>query len=92
MGMTSHVTGYGPTDEKWGKMANAYHACRTAGVDPPDEIYDFFYGSPPTDLPGKKIDISGAVQAFQGEDEDGFDVDLEKLPKEVGVIRFCNSY
>lgn len=93
MGMSTHVYGIKPPDAKWKKMKAAYEACQAAGIDPPEELDDFFGGESP-DKAGVIVDLtkSKAVSEWNGEMESGFQVDLTKLPKDVTIIRFFNLY
>jgi len=94
MGMSAHIEGVKPPDEKWKAMKAAYDACRAAGVTPPKDVENFFGGEAPDPL-GVVVRIAGtaAVQQYAPHDSaDGFEVHIDKLPKDVKVIRFWNSY
>lgn len=47
MGMSTHVVGFIPPDEKWQKMKAVWDACRAAGVEVPEDVCDFFEGGEP---------------------------------------------
>lgn len=96
MGMSTHVVGFKPPDDKWRKMKAAYEACQMAGIDPPEEVEDFFDGEPPDDN-GVEIDESalaesGALREWKDEYREGFEIDVPKLPPDVTVVRFYNSW
>lgn len=91
MGMSRNVCGIVPPDEQWMKMKAVYDACMKADIDIPDEVDEYFDGRNPDDK-GMQIDIDDAVEEYSGDSEDGFDVDLSKLPKKVKIIRFTNSW
>jgi hypothetical protein len=94
MGMSTHIEGVKPPDEKWKKMKAAYDACSAAGVEPPPEVEKFFGGEEPDPL-GVVVRIEGTAAVLDYAPHDcaeGFEVHIDKLPKDVKVIRFWNSY
>ena len=91
MGMSSHVIGIKPADRKWKSMKAAWDACEEAGVDAPEEVLKFFDHEDP-DPTGVTVDIKSATKGWSIEGCDGFEVNLKKLPADVTVIRFFNSY
>lgn len=91
MSMSTHVVGFRPPDDKWKKMKEAYDACHKAGVMVPPEVDDFFEGEEPSNN-DMQVDISKAVKPFRADMQEGYEVDITKLPKDVKVVRFFNSY
>jgi hypothetical protein len=93
MGMSCHVVGFHPPDEKWRKMKEAYDACKKAGVDPPRTVEEFF-GYEPPDESGVEVKLKGTpcCKEYRAEMRDGYEIDLTKIPKGLTVIRFFNSY
>ncbi len=94
MSMSTHVEGIKPPDEKWKKMKVVWDACKAAKVSPPDEVEEFFGNGDP-DPAGVVLDqdeLGEAVQEYNVEGSSGYDVILAKLPKDVSVIRFVNSW
>lgn len=96
MGMSTHVVGFKPPDEKWKKMKDVWDACCKANVKIPTSVSDFFGGEPP-DANGVVVDEKvlqdcGAVREYRGDAEDGFDLFVEHIPKDVKIVRVCNSY
>ena len=92
MSMSSYVVAFRPPDETFKKMMDVYKTCCEAGVDLPKKVSEFFDDTEP-DPKGVEIDIKDAVEEWNdGEMSEGFQVDLEKLPKGVKYIRFYNSY
>lgn len=93
MGMYTYVKGFVPPDEKWQKMKTIWDACESAGVSTPKEVGDFFDWTSPTDA-GMEVSLPGAVTEGKGSHdmEQAWDVDISKLPKNVTIIRFVNSY
>ena len=74
-------------------MAAVWTACETAGVDIPDDVLDFFDGDERgPDQPGAVIDIEQAVTAYVDDAQQGYDVDITKLPKSLRIIRFYNAW
>lgn len=96
MGMSSHVIGLKPVDEKWKKMYAAYKACDDANVDPPKKVLDFFNGVSfeHIEQTGIEVDLEeyACCTEYSGDMKDGYEVDVKKLPKDVTIIRFYNSY
>lgn len=93
MGMSTRIVGFRPADEQWEKMKAAWEACEAIGVEPPEEIYDFFEGEGPGDRPGREVSLGDdAVTNIEGFARNGFQVDVEALPKGVRYIRFYNSW
>jgi hypothetical protein len=91
MGMSTRVEGFRPPDGDWVKMKKVWDACENADIAPPPEVQDYFENRPP-DPTGVVVDISEAVSEYNAEMQDGYEVDLSKLAKDVKVIRFVNSY
>jgi hypothetical protein len=98
MGMHSYVKGVRPADAKFNKMKAIYDQCVENEVSVPKEVLAFFDGDVP-DPAGVVISLSpskgGPVQEWRDERNDmleGFEVDITKLPKDVTIIRFVNSY
>lgn len=93
MGMSTHVVGIRRPDETWKKMKAVWDACRAAGVDPPDEVLEFFNHEAP-DPAGIRVELEGnpCIQAYNDDMRQGFEVDISKLPKNVTSVRFYNSW
>lgn len=98
MGMSTSIVGFRPPDEKWMAMKTVYDACIKAKVPVPDEVEDFFNGDPP-DKQGVKVNLEdtakakiGAVTPWRDDSREGFEVNVTKLPKDVTIIRFYNSW
>lgn len=92
MGMTTHIVGYRPEDEKWHQMKAVWDACVKAGTDTPHEVVRFFDGMPPESKCGLEVDISNATREYQTRGVGGHEVDISKLPKDVSIIRFYKAY
>jgi len=93
MGMSTHVVGFRPPDEKWRKMKAAWEACSDAGISPPPEVEDFFNGAAPDDAGVEvRVERTEAVSPYTCESGSGYEVDLTKLPKGVTILRFYNAW
>lgn len=92
MSMSTCVVGFRPADEAWKNMKSIWESCEAAGVEIPKEVLKFFDGKPPKDKPGAEVSIKEAVRDWSDEYSQGFEVDLTKLPSNVKVLRFYNSW
>lgn len=96
MGMSTYVQGFKPADAKWKRMKAVYDACEEAKVAVPDEVDDFFNGEPP-DPAGVEVDEHqlkkcGAAKDWRDDSREGIEIDITKLPKDITVLRFVNSW
>lgn len=93
MGMSTHVVGFRPPDERWKKMKAAWDACKAAGIEIPDEVLAFFnYVAP--DPRGVEVEIEKlpCTKEFSTDSKSGFEINVTKLPDGVTVVRFYNAY
>jgi len=93
MSMSTHIVGFRPPDKKWKEMKAVWDACEKADIEKPPEVHAFFGHDEPDDS-GVEVDLeeAGCCKTFDREGYDGFDVDVSKLPKDVKIIRFYNSW
>lgn len=96
MGMSTYVVGIKPPDAKWLAMKEVWDACQMAVVEPPQAVWEFFENAPP-DPSGVPVDQrilerSGSLRPFKADMQEGFEVDVDKLPPGVKVVRFVNSW
>jgi len=93
MGMSTHVVGIKPPDQAWKAMKSAWDACVAAKVSVPIEVLNFF-GHEIPDAAGVVVDLekTEAVEQYNTDSVQGFEVRIDKLPKDVKVVRFYNSY
>lgn len=93
MSMHTCVVGFKPPDETWHKMKAVYDACTKAGVSLPTPVEKYFEGNDP-DPAGVEVSLknSPACKEYRSVMREGYEVDLTKLPKDVKIIRFVNSY
>ena len=92
MDMSTHVVGFKPADDKWKKMKAVWDACNAANIDIPRDVAKFFDEQYPGDNPGMTVKIGLAVTKWSDGDSCGYEVDVTKLPKDVTVVRFFNSW
>lgn len=88
MSVSYHISGFRVADEKWQKMKAVWEACYNACVPIPKAVDEFFGGNKPDEALGVQVNIDSAVQDCG----DHYDVDLEKLPSDVKVLRFSIDY
>jgi hypothetical protein len=92
--MTTIVIGIKPADEKWEQMKAVFDACVLAKVDIPDEVEMYFNGDAP-DPSGIKVyekSLGEAVKKYEKYPYLGYEVYIDKLPKDIKIIRFTNSW
>lgn len=90
MSMSTHAVGFAPPDEKWEKMKDVWDACKAAKVEAPMEVQKFFdYKDPDPDL-GVVVKIP--YRTWGDDHAQGIEVEIDKIPKHVKVIRFYNSW
>ncbi len=92
--MSTHVIGLRPPTENYKKKLAAWQACMAADVEPPQELRDYFNDEREPNPDGMEVAIedTDAVTKYDGDMEQGFDVDISELPEGVTIIRFYNSY
>ena len=92
MGMSTHIVGFRPADEKWTKMKAVWDACVIAGQPVPKDVISFFNYDNPGDKPGIEVPLGDALTPWQDLSREGYQVDVSRLPKDVKFIRFYNSW
>ena len=96
MSMSTHVVGIKPPplDEKWKKMKEVWDSCNAAGVEIPEEVGKFFDWETPDDK-GVLISLDEKCECCKewwNDYSSGFEVDVSKIPKDIKIIRFYNSW
>lgn len=93
MSMSTHVEGIIPPDHKWRQMKQAWEACEIAQVEVPEEVLKFFNHRKPDEM-GVIVDIENSVNPYQDKEyaRTGFEVNIDRLPPHVKIIRFYNSW
>jgi hypothetical protein len=89
MGISTHVIGFRPPDEKWQKMKAAWDACEAAGAEIPKAVLAFFGHTHP-DPAGVEVEIEAKEWDHDG--ASGYEIEVDKLPKDIKTIRFFNAW
>ena len=94
MSMSSNVVAFRPPDEKWKKMKEIWDLCKETGVPVPEQVSYFFNYEEPD---GQGVSVSletlhGCLVEYKTEYSEGYEVHLDKLPPNVKIIRFYNSW
>ena len=92
MSMSTHIVGFRPADEQWDKMKQVWDSCEAAGINPPSEVMAFFEYENPGDKPGKEVSLGSAVNEWNDEYRQGYQVDLLIIPVGVRYLRFYNVW
>jgi hypothetical protein len=92
--MSTFVRGIIPKDDKYNKMLRVYEACEEAETEQPIEVIEFFrlndFDEP--DPNGIVIDLDDIATDWQSDGCLGVEIAIDKLPKDVKIIRFINSW
>lgn len=93
MSMSTYVIGFKPPDEKWKAMKKVWDACQAADIDTPKDVEEYFDGDEPDDA-GVVVELRkhACCKEYGAEMQSGYEIDVTKLPKDVTIIRFVNSY
>lgn len=93
MSMSTYIYGCTPPDATWLKMKEVWDACKNAGVDIPDEVYNFFDGEIP-DPASIEVDLEkyGCAKEYSDEYRQGYEINVDKIPKHIKIIRVQNSW
>ena len=108
MGMSTYVKGIIPKeDEEFQRMKSILDNCVEQKIHPPKEVLDYFdleviaIGEEYYDLE-EVVDEKGiivednimkaAIEEYSEDMISGYDVDIRKLPDNVKIIRFYNSW
>ena len=90
--MSIHIVGFRPADGKWREMKTVWEACEKAEIEIPQEVLEFFDHEDPTNKLGMEILLEDAISDHNEEAQNGYQIDIEKLPKGVRYIRVSNSW
>jgi hypothetical protein len=90
-----------PPNEEWEKMKTIWEACEAANVEVPAAVDQFFDGMPPDEkgvvlflndlMDGRGHHLCLSLYTNEEMEEEGYEVDLSKLPKGVTFLRFVYS-
>jgi hypothetical protein len=93
--MSTSYCVYGITepDDTWKKMQAVLTACYEAGIQAPDAVMEYFGDSDP-EADGMTVNVSDAeyVTEHNEDCENGFIVDVSKLPPQFKKIKFVVRY
>lgn len=96
VGMSTHVIGFKPPNEKWKAMKAVWDACEKAEVEPPKEVSEFFNHEPPDErgvaIEEMELKKIGCVTDWNEEDQQGYEIDVKKLPPDVTIVRVYNAW
>lgn len=98
MGMSTHVSGFKPADEKWRQMKAIFDNCVALKIPVPNTVMGFFEGDEPkSDDPGVKVQQAalikcGAVREWSDAARAGFEIDVKKIPADIAIIRVYNNW
>lgn len=98
MGMSTNIVAFIPdTDETYQKHKKVLLACLEADVELPKTTAEYFNYSYPQECALEEkltFDLKEGehYQIFKNDWSRGFEIDLNKIPKEVKTIRFYNSF
>ena len=67
-------------------------ACENVGVPIPKETENFFDGIKPGDRPGQEVSLGDAIKKWSDDSREGYELDIFKLPSNLKIIRFFNSW
>jgi len=88
--MSTNVVGFIPPDDNWKKMKKIWDTCKEMNIEPPIEVLDFFDGSQPDDN-GKEVGLP--IDKWNDDmSRSGFELEIDKIPENVKIIRFYNSW
>jgi hypothetical protein len=99
MGMSTHIEGFVPPDAEWRAKADAWRACKAAGVEPPRELEEFLGcdGNDP-DPAGRAVDLdelTPGIVEWGRTGAAGYEIDLAAFTAahpEIKVLRFFNCW
>ena len=95
MGMSTHIIGFRPPDEKWQRMYKVWRVCQENDIETPDEVQGFFdYETP--DAKGIEVELCSDENAYAKKwsetARDGYEVCIKDLPDNITHIRFYNAW
>lgn len=92
MGLSTHVVGIKPPDQRWREMKAIWDACVAAKVAVPRAVETFFDGDVPNTLGVEVHDLGEACVRYGDDAREGFDIYVDKLPPDVKIIRVYNAW
>ncbi len=98
MSMSTTVVGFKPPDDTWQRMKSVWDACKKAGIDIPELVDAYFCGEAPdpagVEVSQQELIERGAIRAWEDNklNAEGCEIDVSKIPADVKIIRFYNSW
>ncbi len=100
MSMSTSVVGLRNLDIKFNDMIKLKKMCEKSKVSYPKELIEYFgknnVGESEEYLKSEMTEIEiedeDFVSAWKAEMQEGFEIEVDKIPKEIKTIRFYNSY
>jgi len=89
MGMSTHIIGFAPPDDKWLQMKSIWDSCSEAGIEPPEKVSKFFGWEAP-DPAGVEIKLD-AIE-WRDDMREGYEINIEAIPKQCKIVRFYNAW
>ena len=89
--MSTHIVGFRPPDDTWKHMKEIWDSCESVKVPIPEEVLNFFNDIEP-DENGVENNLENYADEYSGDMRSGYEIDISKLPKNINIIRFFNSY
>jgi hypothetical protein len=89
MSISTYVIGIKPPDEKWKRMKLIWDNCEQEDIEIPGEVVDFFNAEKPDE---KGVVVEVPHNDWSGESCEGIEIEVSKIPKDVKIIRFYNSW
>jgi hypothetical protein len=87
--MSTNVTGFKPPDKKWKDMKAIWEACEDIDIEIPKEVLEFFNHTEPDE---KGVEIEIQSEEWGDECSNGIEIEVSKIPNDVKIIRFYNSW
>jgi hypothetical protein len=93
MSMSTHIIGFKPPDDTWKKMKTVWDACQAAKIPVPGKVEEFFNYIPPDNC-GVEIELEKhpCCKKYTDKAQEGFEITIVNLPKDIKIIRFYNSW
>lgn len=95
MSMSTRIIGFKPPDDIFRKMKVIWDSCKEADIEVPKEVEKYFEGETPDDA-GVQVNLDPrnckCTKEYSEDMASGYEVDITKLPKDIKIIRFVNSW
>lgn len=72
-------------------MADVFFACQRAGIDLPSQVEAYFEDGAP-EKHGKQLILNHLTREHSAEMQWGLEIEVDKIPKDVKLLRFHVSY